>query len=61
MMKSQELAKLLLEHPDFEVKAFCTDCTNCTPEHPYPEVTELLVCGIADIGWSDKVIVLDVE
>lgn len=60
-MKAKELAELLLEHPEFEVVgAFC-DTSNCTAEHPYPTFCHFKVTGIADIGHSDKVVVLDYE
>ena len=58
IMKSKELAKKLLEHPDFEVKFH--DFHQEFPGGP-------VVCDswenveITDIGYSDKVIILTGE
>lgn len=60
-MKAHELAELLMKHPDFEVNVTTVDDTNCTAERPWPNYRTFSVIGIADIGHSDKVIVLDVE
>ena len=54
-MKAKELAEKLLEHPDFEVKSIFIDYFSGY----YPKYHNLKVAGIADIGYSDKVIVLD--
>lgn len=55
-MTAKELATKLLEHPDFEVKFIsCYQECACAPLiYDTYEIT-----GIADIGHSDKVIVLD--
>jgi len=57
-MKAKDLAKLLLENPDFEVVTSIT----------YPDGSDYgLGClthkvkGVGDIGYSEKVIQLDVE
>ena len=55
-MKAKELAEKLLEHPDFEVKSIFTDYFSGST---YPEYRSLKVVGIADICYSDKVIILD--
>ena len=55
-MKAKELAEKLLEHPDFEVKGNFIDYFS---SGEWPIYHTLKVCGIADIGYSDKVIVLD--
>ena len=55
-MKAKELAELLLEHPDFDVKGLFVDYFS---DSPYPKYHNLTICGIADIGYSDKKIVLD--
>lgn len=60
-MKAKELAELLLKNPDFQVKAMYVDTSQCSVEHLYPEYHSLNITGIADIGYSDKVIVLDCE
>ena len=54
-MTAKELAEELLKHPDFKVKGVFVDYFHA----PHPEHHTLKVCGIADIGHSDKVIVLD--
>ena len=58
-MKAGDLAKLLLEHPDFEVNAIYADTANCNQEHVWPDYHSCTVTGIADIGHSSQVIVLD--
>lgn len=55
-MKAKELAEKLLENPDFDVKAVFVDYFS---GGSWPKHHTLKVCGIADIGHSDKVIVLD--
>lgn len=55
-MTAKELAEKLLEHPDFKVKGIFVDYFS---SGQYPKYHTLNVCGIADIGYSDKVIVLD--
>ena len=55
-MTAKELAEELLKHPDFKVKGTFID--NFTISQ-WPQYHTLNVCGIADIGHSDKVIVLD--
>lgn len=53
-MKAKELAERLMEHPDFEVEFRWFDCF----EGGCRTFTDI---GIDDIGYSDKVIVLDGE
>lgn len=60
-MKAKDLAELLLQHPDFEVKCVICDTSKCSIEHIWPDYEFLNISGIADIGHSDKVIVLDTE
>lgn len=55
-MKAKELAEKLLEHPDFEVKSIFIDYFS---GNTYPKYHNLKAVGIADIGYSDKVIALD--
>lgn len=56
-MKAIELAEKLLEHPDFEVKAI----------YLHPSIgwgltmEKYNVSGIADVGYSDGVAVLDLD
>lgn len=54
IMKAKELAERLMEHPDFEVEFRWFDCF----EGGCRTFTDI---GIDDIGYSDKVIVLDGE
>jgi len=59
-MKAKDLAEQLLKYPDFDVEFdVCTNIT--TYDCPWPEYTTFEVSGIADIGHSDKVIVLEVD
>ena len=60
-MKAKELAELLMKNPDFEVQACFVDTSTCTLDSGklYPEYHTLEVSGIADIGYSDKTITLD--
>lgn len=55
-MKAKELAEKLLEHPDFEVKGMFVDYFS---SDKWPRYHSLKVCGIADIGYSAKEIILD--
>jgi hypothetical protein len=55
-MKAKELAEKLLEHPDFEVKGIYADNIS---SGPWPHYNTFKVYGVADVGHSDKVIVLD--
>lgn len=57
-MKGKELAKLLMQYPDMEVK-FTISFQECPCAPLIYETYE--ITGIADIGHSDKVIVLDGE
>ena len=56
-MKAKELAEKLLENPEFEVKAI----------RLYPGIgwgltmEKYSVNGLADVGYSDGVVVLDLE
>ena len=57
-MKAKELAKLLLEYPDYDVQLIIpTTCPKCS----FFDYTSYNVNGIADIGHSEKVIVLNEE
>lgn len=58
-MKAKDLAALLLEHPDFEVVGCYVDTSKCDTEHLWPEYITFTISGVADVGYSDKVIVLD--
>lgn len=57
-MTAKELAKKLMENPDFEVKA----CNSHTDDSSYGfTVDRFNVNGIDDIGHSDGVIILSLE
>lgn len=60
-MKAKDLAELLLEHPDFEVVGCYADTSKCDVNHPWPDYMKFDISGVADIGYSDKVIVLDCD
>ena len=55
-MNAKELAEKLLENPDFKVKGIFVDYFS---SGSWPKYHTLKVCGIADIGYSDKEIILD--
>ena len=54
-MKARELAELLLEHPDFDVKLTYADIPNHVPGHPFPE----LVLVMLDIIQSSYFLEID--
>lgn len=60
-MKAKDLAECLLRYPDFEVNGIHVDASKCDVEHPYPEYYFFEISGIADVGYSDKIIVLDCD
>jgi hypothetical protein len=37
------------------------DASKCDVEHPYPEYYFFEISGIADVGYSNKIIVLDCD
>lgn len=57
-MKAKELAEELLKNPDFDV-----ECSVWVYDENsrFPNISTLRIDGIADIGYSDKVIVLNGE
>lgn len=59
-MKAKELAEQLLKYPDFDVEfSVCTDYP--TYDYPWVDFTTFRVDGIEDIGYSSKIINLDVS
>lgn len=58
-MKAKDLAELLMKNPDFDVEACFCDVSKVSFDHPYVEYNYFPVEGISDIGYSDKVIILD--
>jgi hypothetical protein len=57
-MKAKDLAVLLLQYPDFEVKVLTVETNEWADSLEYVHWD---IPGIADIGYSDKVIVLDTD
>lgn len=55
-MKARELAELLLEYEDFEVQFNFTDGYS-----KFPNIRNFEVTGVADVGHSGKVIILEGE
>lgn len=55
-MKAKELAGLLLQNPDFDVKVCVVSKT--TIDSPWPHYDFFDVDDIADVGYSSKEIVL---
>ncbi len=60
-MKAKELADELLKYPDFDVEFVYLTFIRDGIHTPFPDVYEYKITGIADIGHSDKVIILDGE
>jgi hypothetical protein len=58
-MKAKELAEELLKHPDFDVELIYM--TFERDGIPFPDIYKYKIKGIADIGHSDKIIILDGE
>lgn len=60
-MKAKELAEELLKHPDFDVELIYMTFKRDGIHTPFPDIYNYKIKGIADIGHSDKVIILDGE
>ena len=58
-MKAKELADELLKYPDFDVEFIYLTFIRDSIHTPFPDLYEYKITGIADIGHSDKVIILD--
>jgi hypothetical protein len=59
-MKAKELAEELLKHPDFDVELIYMTSFK-RDGMLFPDIYKYKIKGIADIGHSDKVIILDAE
>lgn len=57
-MKAKDLAEELLKNPEFEVEM---SLWVYKEDHRIPTIETVKIVGIADVGYSDKVIVLDGE
>lgn len=60
-MKAKELAEELLKYPDFDVELSYMTFERDGIHIPFPDTYDYKIMGIADIGHSDKVIVLNGE
>ena len=60
-MKAKELAEELLKHPDFDVELTYMTFKRDGIHTPFPDIYNYKIKGIADIGHSDKAIILDGE
>lgn len=60
-MTAKELADELLKHPDFDVEFVYSTFIRDGIHTPFPDISCFKITGIADIGHSDKVIILDGE
>ena len=60
-MKAKDLAEELLKYPDFDVELIYSTFIRDGIHTPFPDIYTYKITGIADIGHSDKVIVLDGE
>lgn len=58
-MKAQELAKLLMEYPDYDVEIVYFDALNCTVDSPWSDYRTLVIDDIGDVCESDKIVTLD--
>ena len=60
-MKASRLAELLMRTPDFDVKVSVVTVDDQTTGFAAIDYKNLNVTGIADTGYSDKVVVIDTE
>lgn len=60
-MKAKELAEELQKHPDFDVELTYMTFKRDGIHTPFPDIYNYKIKGIADIGYSDKIIILDGE
>lgn len=60
-MKAKELAEELLKHPDYDVEFIYSTFIQDGIHTPFPDIYSYKITGVADVGHSDKVIVLDGE
>ena len=60
-MNAKELAEELLKYPDFDVELTYMAFKRDGIHTPFPDIYTYKIKGIADIGHSDKIIVLDGE
>jgi hypothetical protein len=58
-MKAKELAEKLMEYPYFDVECLFADTSGASADDVFIDYRSIDVIGIADIGYSDRVIVLD--
>lgn len=58
-MKAKELAEELLKCPDFDVELIYTTFKRDGIHTPFPDTYKYKIKGIADIGHSDKTIILE--
>lgn len=58
-MTAKELAEELLKYPDFDVEFIYSTFIRDSIHTPFPDIHSYKITGIADIGHSDKVIILD--
>ena len=57
-MKAKDLAELLLKYPDFDVRLIIPEaCPKCG----FFDYTSYNVTGVADVGYGEKVIILNEE
>jgi len=60
-MKAKDLADELLKHPDFDIELSYMTFKRDGIHTPFPDTYNYKITGVADIGYSDKVIILDGE
>ena len=60
-MKAKELAEELLKYPDFDVELIYMTFKRDETHTSFPDIYKYKIKGVADIGHSDNIIVLDGE
>lgn len=60
-MKAKELAEELLKYPDFDVELTYMTFKRDGIHTAFPDIYNYKITGIADVGHSDRVIILDGE
>ena len=59
-MKARELAEILMQFPDFDAIALCTDESMSRKDNGYIGYERFLFAGIADVGTADKEVIIKI-
>ena len=60
-MKARELAEILMQYPDFEAIALCTDESMSRRDNGYIGYERFLFSEIADVGTVDKEVIIKID